>query len=248
MVLSEVFSEARPWQVYLISRNLSNFRAVTPRITLSECHRRLNHHDHVKMKTEAITIYKWPTMKHFYVISRLKLYQLSAMAVLLGPLTYWYKEGAIALPLLIYGYSAAMGTAAVLCALSYGFSKVIGEIAFTDATGEVCISTLSFFGNRRREYYSLEQIVPYADTERKGFLGVIQRLETLHPRRVYYYNLRYGKITDHVELMKKVLGMYSFPVTPFASRCEDCLLPVAVQRGSSQWLKIWSLKYSPWRL
>ena len=187
-------------------RSLFDARNITPR-QLGDCHKRLDHHD-VKMndvqnKTDAITIYRWPTMKHFYVISRLKLYQFSAMALLLGPLTYWYKEGVVALPLLFYGYSAALGTAVVLGALSYGFSKVIGEIAIINATGKVCISTLSFFGKRRQEYFSLEQIVPHADTERKR---LIQRLETVHPRRVYYYNLRYGKITD-VDLLKKVLGM-----------------------------------------
>lgn len=147
-------------------------------------------------------------MRHFRFISRFKAYQVSAMILLLAPLSYWYKEGVVSSTQLLYGYTAALGTTVVLIVLSYGFSRVIGELAFSPTTNTVCISTLTFLGYRRRIYYPLEHIVPYTDCQRQG-LSVVQRLETLQPPCVYYYSLHYGHVSDN-ELLRKVLGTLLF--------------------------------------
>ena len=154
---------------------------------------------------DSVVVYRWRTMRHFYFISRFKLYQVSAMIVLLGPLSYWYKGGVITLPPLLYGYGAALGTTVVLSVLSYGFSRVVGEITFSHTTSKVSISTLSFMGSRKRVFYSLEQIIPYADSQRRES-SIVQRLETVDPHGVYYYSLKYGQVMD-IELLKRVLGM-----------------------------------------
>lgn len=144
-------------------------------------------------------------MRHFRFISRFKAYQVSAMLLLLGPLSYWYKEGIVSYPQLLYGCSAAIGTTIVLLVLSYGFSKVIGELAFSHSTNTVRMSTLTFLGYRRETCIPLDHIVPYTDCQRKS-LSIVQRLETVHPHCVYYYSLRYGQVRDY-ELLRKVLVM-----------------------------------------
>ena len=144
-------------------------------------------------------------MRHFRFISRFKVYQVSAMLLLLGPLSYWYKEGIVTYPQLLYGYSAAIGTTIVLFVLSYGFSKVIGELSFSRSTKTVRISTLTFLGYRRQIDIPLDHIVPYTDCQIRGF-PIVQRLETMHFHRVYYYSLRYGQVYDD-ELLRRVLVM-----------------------------------------
>ena len=169
------------------------------------------HHDllsspHRDQKADQFTVlYSWPTMRHFRFVSRFKTYQVSTMLLLLGPLSYWYKEGIVTYPQLLYGCTAAIGTTIVLLVLSYGFSKVVGELAFSHSTSTVRISTLTFLGYRRQTCIPLDHIVPYTDCQRKG-LSIVQRLETMNPRCVYYYSLRYGQVRDY-ELLRTVLVM-----------------------------------------
>ncbi len=45
--------------------------------------------------SESTVFYKWPTMRHFRFISRIKLYQVSTMVLLLPPICWWYSTDII---------------------------------------------------------------------------------------------------------------------------------------------------------
>ena len=142
-------------------------------------------------------------MKHFRFISRLKVYQVSAMLLLLPSMSYMYLNGDITGKSMSYASIAALGTTAVLLILSYYFRRVIGEMAYISSTNCLRVSTLTFFGGRRDLYFKVEDVVPFTDTQlRVG--GAIQRLEVKNNPTVFLYSLKYGRILD-AELLQKYL-------------------------------------------
>ncbi len=153
--------------------------------------------------SENIVLYRWPTMKHFRFISRLKVYQVSAMLLLLSPMSYMYLNGDITGKSMSYASVAALGTTAVLLILSYYFRRVIGEMAYISSTNNLRVSTLTFFGGRRELNFKIKDIVPFTDSQlRVG--GTIQRLEVKDHPEVFLYSLKYGRILN-TELLRKYL-------------------------------------------
>ena len=142
-------------------------------------------------------------MKHFRFISRLKVYQVSAMLLLLSPMSYMYLNGDITGKSMSYASVAALGTTAVLLILSYYFRRVIGEMAYISSTNNLRVSTLTFFGGRRELNFKIKDIVPFTDSQlRVG--GTIQRLEVKDHPEVFLYSLKYGRILN-TELLRKYL-------------------------------------------
>ena len=154
-------------------------------------------------------IYRWPTMRHFRLISRLKTYQVGVMILSLPPLSYWYHMGTITGNTLIYGFLAAGGALVVLCSLSYSFSKVVGEIGYDGYLNTMQLSHLSFFGKRRNIEINVDRIIPFHDSQSDRHnpihsLRPIQKLE--FDNKVYYYSLRYGNIVEP-KILKELLSL-----------------------------------------
>ena len=154
-------------------------------------------------QSDSILLYRWPTMKHFRFISRLKVYQVSAMLLMLPPMAYMYLSGDITGRSLAYATVAAVGTTAVLLILSYYFRRVVGEMAYVSSTNHIRVSTLTFVGGRRDLYFKADDIIPFADAQlRQG--RAIKRLEVKGHPEVFLYSLKYGRILDN-ELLHKYL-------------------------------------------
>ena len=148
-------------------------------------------------------LYRWPTMKHFRFISRLKVYQVSTILLLLPPMTYMYLNGDVTAKTMGYASVAALGTTAVLCILSHYFRRVVGEMAYVSSNDRLRLSNLTFLGGRRDLYFKVEDVVPFADSQlRMG--GAIQRLEVKNHPEVFLYSLKYGRILD-AKLLQKCL-------------------------------------------
>ena len=152
-------------------------------------------------------VYKWPTMRHFRVISRFKTYQSLAMLLSTPLLTYWYYIGSVSSAHVIYGYSAAGGTVFVLCWLSYMFKRILGELAYCHKTHSVRVSHLNFFGLRRDLIVHANDIIPYSDSQSVTSLSFLQKLEIVNlPSEVFYYSLRYGHVVD-TKQFRTLIGM-----------------------------------------
>ena len=159
----------------------------------------------------VIVFYRWPTMKHFRFISRLKMYQVSGMLLLLVPMTFWHHLGAVNLSTLTFAWVAAAGTTGVFVALSKVFTRCVGELALLTHSGDVRVSTLTFMGRRKDITTPANRIVPYSDTANR--LGSpLQRLEITNSPHAYWYSVRYGKVLD-VDLMTSVTGIPNTPHT-----------------------------------
>ncbi len=151
---------------------------------------------------EPIVFYRWPTMRHFRLISRIKLYQTSTMLLLLPPIAWWYSTDVITGHTLCYATLAATATTGVLSVLSYYFTKVAGEMTLVG--GDVLrLSTLTFMGGRQEYQYPVSSIVPFADT---NVDGAIQRLEVNGENTYFLYSIRYGQILNH-NIFEKLLGI-----------------------------------------
>lgn len=148
---------------------------------------------------EAIVFYRWPTIKHFRLLSRFKLYQVSLMALFLPPATLSYQQGALSGGTLLAAWTAAGGTLAVLLSLSHLFTRVVGEMAYLPASGSVRLSTLTFMGGRRDLVVPPEHLLP-----QEGGGRLLQRLELVGSQQLLLYSLRYGCVLDH-KLMTQFL-------------------------------------------
>lgn len=154
-------------------------------------------------QSDTIVLYQWPTMKHFRFISRLKVYQVSAMLLMLPPMAHMYVNGDVTGKSLVYATVAAFGTTGVLLVLSYYFRRVVGEMAYVPSTNHLRVSTLTFVGGRRDLYFKVDDVIPFADAQlREG--RTIKRLEVKGHPEVFLYSLKYGRILDF-ELLNKYL-------------------------------------------
>lgn len=152
-----------------------------------------------------LVLYRWPTMRHFRVLSRFKVYQAGVMLISLPPLCYWYYTGSVSTKSLITGLSAATGTVLVLCGLSYAFSRVLGELAYCKQTETVRLSYLTFLGRRRDLEMHSRELVPFHDSQTsKPGTSNVQKLETLS-NGSFLYSLRYGHVYNR-DLFHSVLG------------------------------------------
>ena len=140
-------------------------------------------------------------MRHFRFISRLKVYQVSVMLIMLPPMTYMYLNGDVTGKSMAYAAVAAAGTTAVLLVLSYFFRRVVGEMAYVSSTNRLRVSTLTFFGGRRDLYFKVDDVIPFADSQlREG--KAVKRLEVKDHPEVFLYSLKYGRILDNKLLHK----------------------------------------------
>ena len=150
------------------------------------------------------TIYRWPLIRHFRFIARLKTYQTGVMILSLPPLTYLYKMGDVTDKSVICGCLAAGGAVTILSILSYGFSKIVGQIKYNQQSEMLQVSYLSFFGNKRTIEVKVEEMVPFDDLHQYGRRNAMQKLE--FGKYSFYYSLKYGSIIDS-ESFKRVLSI-----------------------------------------
>lgn len=144
-------------------------------------------------------LYRFKWMKHIRFISRVKILHVALMTSFTCPITYWYFCGDISLNSFICALTGAAGTTAGFVALSYFFRRIIGELSFHEATQQVTISSLTFWGNRRNRTFHLESLVPISDSG----IDVKNLFHTLEVyglkdsgKEVYLLNLRHCKIFD----------------------------------------------------
>lgn len=149
-------------------------------------------------KQDTIVFYQWPTIRHFRLLSRGKLYQVVLMALFLPPATISYQQGTLPGSTLTAAYVAAGGTLTVLLSLSYIFTRVIGQMAYYPDTHQVGVSTLTFLGDRRNILVDPRHILPL------GGRGLLQRLEIVGHRGTFVYSIRYGRVLN-AELMAQLI-------------------------------------------
>ena len=155
------------------------------------------------------TIYRWPLIRHFRFIARLKTYQTAAMTLSLPPLTYLYKMGSVTNDSVFRAGLAAGGAVAVLSILSYGFSKIVGELKYNCRTEVLLVSYLSFIGNKKTIEVNVDQVVPFDDIYQHGSQNRIMlklRLECGGKNSTFYYSYKYGEIVNS-EMFKRILSI-----------------------------------------
>ena len=124
------------------------------------------------------------------------------MTLLLPPMTYWCYSGVVSGKTLMYAWTAGLGTTAVFCVLSVGFSRVVGELAYLAERDCLRVSTLTFMGGRRDRLFPVHDVLPPTE-DRAG--RVWQRLEISGCGEVFLYSMLYGRVLD-TPLLRRLLG------------------------------------------
>ena len=162
---------------------------------------------------DPVVLYRWPTMRHFRFISRLKIYQLTFMLALLPPMSHWYYTEQLTAKSFGYGCLASLGTIAVLAIISHYFGRVVGELQYVNLDKSVRISTLTFWGGRRELEFPVDSVIEFVVSQtRMG--GAVQRLQFKGQGDVFLWSFRYGHVLN-LDLLCKVLKISSNDLSHF---------------------------------
>ncbi len=148
-----------------------------------------------ELEEESLLFYKWPTMRHFRVLSRFKIYQVSTMLALLPLTAHWYTMDKISPLAFGSGCSAALGSTGVLFVLSHYLRRVAGELSYSPQNDTVRISTLTFWGRRKEVEFPRDEIIDFAESQ-TNFGGPVQKLVIQGQDKVYYWSMRHGHVLD----------------------------------------------------
>ncbi|EDO35020.1 predicted protein, partial [Nematostella vectensis] len=150
-------------------------------------------------------IYKFRWIKTFRFFSRVKILHVLIVSGLTGPMCFWYSQGVIPLSGFLASVAAATATTGGLFALSYFFRRVVGILSLDEQHGNVTISTLTFWGNRKNLTVQRTDVVPINES---GFdeKHLFHRLELYNSSFVYLINLRHAEMCNKQHLMS-VLGL-----------------------------------------
>lgn len=161
----------------------------------------------------GVLIYRWPTMKHFRFISKVKVYQVGFMVTLLPLTAHWHAMGALTAKEFVLGGVALVGTGAVLAILSHYFRKLAGEIRYNLCTNTLRVSTLTFWGNRRDLDFPADKVVMFVESQtRMG--SAFQQLEIMGRGETFLWSLRYGRVLD-LELLCRALKITDTDLSHF---------------------------------
>ncbi|KAK9885463.1 hypothetical protein WA026_010958, partial [Henosepilachna vigintioctopunctata] len=113
-----------------------------------------------------VTVYKFPYIKHAFVLSKLKKYQMYLTATGIPILSILAQQGIIvadAIPATIY-YCVGMYT--LFFTTSLMSRNLIGFIYFNKEKNQVKVAYLDFWGNRREKEMQLTDIIPLSESGR----------------------------------------------------------------------------------
>lgn len=144
------------------------------------------------------------------MVSRFKIVQVGVMVCLLPVLSGMYITGYATAASVLLGFVATSGSLLVLAGLSYGFSRLVGELGYCEDSETVCLSTLTFMARRKNALMNVDKVVPFFDCNKK--IGWFQRFVVIGEDGEYhtfYYSPRYG-IVMNSKLLKSIVRMKTF--------------------------------------
>ena len=143
----------------------------------------------IPLKDGYIPIYKFKYIVHAYVLCRLKIFQ-TALVTCSVPFVIFANEGVI----VIFGLSSF--AILMLCVMGEAFRKFVGIVYYHPKKDAVCISHLTFWGQRQDSYFDIQDIVPLTDSE--GDLSDIYLVIRTYsdPKSKYWLTIKYGEILD----------------------------------------------------
>ncbi|CAG9857092.1 unnamed protein product [Phyllotreta striolata] len=154
-------------------------------------------------ETKYKTIYKFPYIKQFVLMDRIKLYQTSVTAlcapfsIILHQLDYISGD--------VVGFIWALGFSMCLTLYSVGFltTKHVGFIYYNEEENLVKVAYGDFWGRRKEIEIPVKDIVPLSDLPVSWTDGLFIKFKRFSTPEVLRLNFRFGVVVDK-ELMKKI--------------------------------------------
>ncbi|XP_066432258.1 transmembrane protein 186 [Eleutherodactylus coqui] len=148
-------------------------------------------------------IYKFPAIRFWRTVSRLKLLQTALTILFLPPVYYYYLQGQITDGSVIYCTGIAIFAGIMLYSLSYYLQRLIGMVYVDDNLTTVKVSYLTFWGNRKNIFVPIADIKPLSETgdSKQEILRQFARYSTPD---ILYFTTRYGYVLDR----KKFIAVF----------------------------------------
>ena len=155
---------------------------------------------------EFTPIYRFPYIVHARMISRFKVYHTIFTFALVPVGVYLYGAGVIPVTA-VYTFTGVFTIAGImLVVVSSLIRKIVGALYIDRKKESVKLSHLTFWSQRKDEYYKVSEIVPLSDTNEQ-LSDLFVKLSTFKGDS-YYLTMKHGRVLEKEDFME-VVGSYS---------------------------------------
>ncbi|XP_061736489.1 transmembrane protein 186 [Nerophis ophidion] len=148
--------------------------------------------------------YKFPLMKFFRAISRIKLLQTGITVVILPPVYILYYMGDASLFLVNYSTGVAMFAGVMLYTASHFLRRVVGMMYLDSSKTTLKVSHMTFWGKRHDIYIPVSDVKTLGDTG-DSLNESILKLKRYSTPQTFYFSTYYGQVVDKLQF-EKVFG------------------------------------------
>ncbi|XP_019732373.1 transmembrane protein 186 [Hippocampus comes] len=152
-------------------------------------------------------IYKFPHIKLFRAVSRLKLLQTGLTVIILPPVYILYLMGDAPLFLVNYSTGMALFAGVMLYTASHFFRRVVGMMYLDSSHNTLKVSHLTFWGRRHDIYMPVSDVMTIGDTGDSSYETIL-KLKRYSTPQTLYYSPRFGQVVDK-QRFEKVFGCSS---------------------------------------
>ncbi|XP_077379696.1 transmembrane protein 186 [Festucalex cinctus] len=149
-------------------------------------------------------VYKFPHMKLFRAVSRLKLLQTGVTVIILPPVYILYFMGDAPLFLVTYSTGMALFAGVMLYTASHFFRRVVGMMYLDSSHNTLKVSHLTFWGQRHDIYMPVSDVMTVADTGDSANETIL-KLKRYSTPQTLYFSTRFGQVVDK-QRFEKVFG------------------------------------------
>ncbi|XP_049577099.1 transmembrane protein 186 [Syngnathus scovelli] len=149
-------------------------------------------------------IYKFPHIKLFRAVSRLKLLQTGITVIILPPVYVLYLMGDASLFLVNYTTAMALFAGVMLYTASHFFRRVVGMMYLDSSHNTLKVSHLTFWGRRHDIYMPVSDVMTIADTGDSSHETVL-KLKRYSTPQTLFFSTRFGQVVDK-QRFEKVFG------------------------------------------
>ncbi|XP_061535933.1 transmembrane protein 186 [Phycodurus eques] len=174
--------------------------SLTPQITAS-----VRYSDLSTQKYDMI--YKFPHIKLFRAVSRLKLLQTGITVIILPPVYILYLMGDAPLFLVNYSTGTALFAGVMLYTASHFLRRVVGMMYLDSSHSTLKVSHLTFWGRRHDIFMPVSDVMTVGDTGDSSHETIL-KLKRYSTPETLYFSTRFGQVVDK-QCFEKVFGSLS---------------------------------------
>lgn len=162
--------------------------------------------DSTTIQSDFTPIYRFPYIVQARMVSRFKVYHTIFTFTLIPAAVYLNATGVVPVSA-VYMFAGFFTVAGVMLVIISSFiRKIVGALYIDRKKETVKLSHLTFWSQRRDEYFKVSDIIPLSDTNEQ-LSDLFVKLRTFKGDS-YYLTTKHGKVLEKEDFME-VVGSYS---------------------------------------